>query len=235
MQQYGQQVRVGEIGLTGQQRILEAKVLVIGAGGLGNPVATYLAGAGVGKLGIVDGDRIESTNLHRQFMFTAQETGRSKAEVLAEKLRQLNPQIEIEAYPSFLDAENAEKLIDVYDIICDATDTVDSRILIDETCARLGKPLVHAAVRGWEGYVTVLNHHRKIRLTDLFSLDLLQESAANSCVNAGIVNVTCGIAGSMQAGEVLKIILEQNGLDGEILCFDCLTNVYRRFKILKID
>lgn len=231
MHRYGQQVRVEEIGLTGQQRISTAKVLVIGAGGLGNPCATYLAGAGVGQLGIVDGDRIEPTNLHRQFMFSESETGKLKAEVLAEKLRALNSEIAVEAHPCFLDAENAESLITAYDIVCDGTDRAESRTLIDEVCARLGKPLIHAAVRGWEGYLTVLNYQKKVRLSEIFSYELLKEGAENSCAVSGIVNATCGIAGSMQAAETLKVILGQEVLDGEILCFDCLQQVYRKFKL----
>lgn len=224
-----------EIGLAGQQLISEARILVAGAGGLGNPSATYLAGAGVGTLGIVDGDRVGQSNLHRQFMFTDASVGSSKSGTLAAQLRQLNPGITIHSYDLFLDENNAEEIISLYDIVCDVTDNPESRLLIEQTCARLGKPLVYAAVRNWEGQVTVLNHRQKIRLSDIFLQDQLREQGANACAVAGIANIVCGVAGSIQAGEALKIVLGRETLDGQILCFDALAHVYRKFSIRKPD
>ncbi len=234
MSRYLQQQLVSEVSRGGQQKIRDAKVLVIGAGGLGVPLATYLTGAGIGKLGIVDGDTVVVSNLHRQFLYTQNDIGEKKAEVLKERLKVYNPDVELLAYPKVLDHDNAQELFSGYDIICDCTDRVEARILIAENSKVLQKPLVYAAVLGWEAYVTVLNHHNNINLEDIFSFQQMKENASNSCSVNGIINAVCGVAASTQAGEVLKIILGlESKLDGEILCMDTLTQVYRFFKIKK--
>lgn len=232
MARYQQQQLVSEIGRNGQQKIKEAKVLIIGAGGLGTPVATYLASAGVGCIGIVDGDVISLSNLHRQFLYADAEIGLGKSDTLAEKLRRMNQEIAVNSYPLYLDVQNAPEIIREYDIICDCTDDVEARILIDEMSYNHHKPLVYAAILEWEGYLTVLNHRNKIRLGNIFSELSLREHAANSCSVSGIVNTTCGIVGSMQAAEVLKVILGiKSNVDGHILCINTMLNSYRLFKI----
>jgi len=232
MARYQQQQLVSEIGEDGQRKIKAAKVLIIGAGGLGTPVATYLASAGVGCIGIVDGDVISLSNLHRQFLYTDAEVGLLKSYTLAEKLRLMNQEIAVNSYPFYLDAQNGPEILKEYDVICDCTDDVETRILIDEMCHNYHKPLIYAAILEWEGYLTVLNHNKKIRLGNIFSELSLREHAANSCSVSGIVNTTCGIVGSMQAAEVLKIILGINSnVDGSILCINTILNSYRLFKI----
>lgn len=232
MARYQQQQLVSEIGSDGQKKIETAKVLIIGAGGLGTPVATYLASAGVGCIGIVDGDVISLSNLHRQFLYTDAEVGLGKSYVLAGKLKNMNPEIAVSSYPLFLDEQNGAEILRKYDVVCDCTDDVETRILIDKMCHDNQKPLVYAAILEWEGYLTVLNHNSKIRLGDIFLELSLREHAANSCSVFGIVNTTCGIVGSMQAAEVLKIILGINSnVDGGILCINTMLNSYRLFKI----
>ncbi len=234
MQRYLQQTLVSEIGALGQQKLTTAKVLVVGAGGLGTPVAAYLAAAGVGTLGIMDGDNIEISNLHRQFMFTEKETNQNKAHVLCQKLRAQNSEISIYAHPEFFILENSNQYTSAYDIICDCTDTVEARCLISKSTAEQHKPLVYAAVRGWEGYLTVLNHQQQIQLSDIFSFKDLQETANDNCNSAGIINTVCGLVGSLQATEVIKIILGlPHILDGKILCISALTHQYRVFKLHK--
>lgn len=230
MPRYFQQQIVPEMGIAGQQKMKSAKVLIVGAGGLGTPVAVALNAAGVGKIGIVDGDVIEESNLARQFLFNPDEVGQSKVETLSAKLKSQNPESELIVFNNFLSSKNAA-IIGDFDIICDCTDNAQARLLIDQMCFEFQKPLVYAAVRDWQGYVTVLNHQHKIRLTDIFSITDFEETAAN-CAVAGIINTTCGIAGNLQANEVIKIILAtDHPLDGQILCFNALDMIFRTFKI----
>lgn len=232
MARYLQQIIVPEIGLLGQEKIKLAKVLIIGAGGLGTPVATYLAAAGIGTIGMIDNDVISESNLQRQFLYSPSEVGLKKVDVLKYKLAHQNPDIQIETFPFFIDESNATEIISKFDIVCDCTDNVNARILIDAVCPQHNKPLVYAAVRDWQAYITVLHHKNKIQLSNIFSISDLQNEAQNNCSIAGIVNTTCGVAGSLQATEVLKIILGlESILDGEILCVNTLYSVFRKFKI----
>ncbi|WP_316738532.1 HesA/MoeB/ThiF family protein [Pedobacter aquatilis] len=232
MQRYQQQILVPEVLKSGQEKLAKARVLIIGAGGLGVPLATYLASAGVGHIGIIDQDTISISNLHRQFLYTITDLNKPKVEILKTRLNQINPEVEITSYKENLNQNNAEKIIQDYDIICDCTDDTETRILIGQISAAHEKPLVYAAVLEWTAYLTVLNHKQKIRLEDIFSSQSLRENASNTCSTAGIINTTCGITGTMQASEVLKIILNlDSNLDGNLLCIDTLSNIFRTFKI----
>jgi len=229
---YTQQIIVEEWGVQGQQKIAAAKVLVVGAGGLGTPLAVYLAAAGVGTIGIADADRIAETNLHRQFLYQEQDLGQSKVESLAAKLRMQNPALSCDTYPFMITVDNALNLLQRYDIICDCTDDAATRILLDKTCNALRIPLVYAAVKDWEAYIAVLHHQKKITLADIFSLTELKENALLNCATAGIVNTTCGIAGSFQANEVFKIVLGmESELDGGIGCLNAAVPLFRIFKL----
>lgn len=231
MSRYFQQEIVPEIGEIGQEKLKKAKVLIVGAGGLGTPVAVYLATIGVGKIGIIDGDIIEISNLNRQFLFDENQIGLYKSDSITSKLRNQNPEIEIINFNFFISSENIEKIVKDFDIICDCSDNLETRLLLDKSSSKFKKPLVYAAVKDWEGYITILNHKRKIRLNDIFPLDELFKNEIINCSTSGIVNTTCGIAGSIQANEVIKIILDlENQLDGEILCFNSLNLVFRKFK-----
>ena len=231
MNRYERQIIVPEIGRDGQQRISQARVLIVGAGGLGTPVATLLVAAGVGHIGIMDYDTIATSNLNRQYLYTLSDIGKSKVETIVERLRLQNPAIEIQSIPCRLNEEKAMQFFPQFDIICDCTDNAESRILIDKIAFATQKPLVFAAVEGWEGYVTILHHRKQIRLQDIFSLNLLQEKQLLNM--SGIVNTTCSVAGSIQATEVLKLILQQNSdvLDGKIQCFNLLKCIYKTFQI----
>ena len=232
MHRYMQQMIVAEFGAEGQRKLGSAKVLVIGAGGLGTIAATFLAAAGVGTLGIADDDRISVSNLSRQFLFDESEAGKSKAKVLATKLGRQNPAVVIQVHDRVVNGSETVSLFSGYDIVCDCTDNAEARIMIDGACDQLGKPLVYAAVRDWEGYVTVLHHKEKISLDLIFSTGEMMDPATANCSVAGIVNTTCGIAGSIQACEVQKIILGlESDLDGGILCFNTLYGRFRNFKL----
>ena len=232
MLRYLQQALVPEVGATGLQQLASARVLVVGAGGLGIPVSTYLAGTGVGTLGIVDGDTVETSNLARQFAYCDVDVGCLKAEVLMNRLSTQNPGISIQKYPFMLDDSNVVALFADFDIICDCTDNAAARILCDRACAELRKPLVYAVVRDWQGYVTVLHHHKAVSLSQVFDAAALLKAESEACSVAGIINTTCGIGGSIQAAEVIKIILKiSSKLDGGILAFDSLASVFRLFKL----
>jgi molybdopterin/thiamine biosynthesis adenylyltransferase len=233
MSRYFQQEIVPEIGKTGQNKLNTAKVLIVGAGGLGTPLATYLTAIGIGKIGIIDGDKIEMSNLNRQFLFNENQIGKLKVDVLSEKLKNQNPDVQIQNFNYFLTNENSEKIITDYDIICDCTDNLEARMLLDKTTFKLNKPLVYAAVKDWEGYVTILNYKNKVRLSTIFSTEELYKNEIINCSTVGIVNSTCGIAASIQATEVIKIILESgNLLDGKIMCFNSLEMIFKKYNIL---
>lgn len=229
---YKSQILVSEIGPEGQKSIREARVLIIGGGGLGTPLLTYLVACGIGSITIVDGDIISIENLHRQYLFTENDLGKNKSETLMKKLSVINPEVNLHSIPYFLDKNNANKLISNCDIVCDCTDNAETRILIDTVCAEFQKPLVYAAVRDWIGYLTILNSKNKIRLIDIFSVSDLRHYSKDNCHTNGIVGPTCGILGSMQASEVLKIVLGQKlTLDGAILCINVLNNIQSTFKL----
>lgn len=228
---YARQLILPEIGEEGQQKLAEAKVLLVGVGGLGSPIALYLAGAGVGTIGLVDDDIVSTTNLQRQVLYTEESVGRSKALCARDRLQALNPTLDIKAYPVRLFDENAELLIQDYDIVVDGCDNFATRYLIDEVCARLKKPYVHGAIRELNGQVSVFHSGESPRsFRDLFPdkealLNLLPPPK-------GVVGVTPGIVGTVQAGEVLKLIcgygtpmcgklwtIDLRTLETHLLCF----------------
>jgi adenylyltransferase/sulfurtransferase len=234
MLRYQKQILLPEIGIYGQNKIADACVLIVGAGGLGTPVATYLTAIGVGKISIFDFDCIHETNLHRQFVYTRNDIGKNKAAVLAFKLRKQNLQITIENYSIKIDESNANEVINKYQIICDCSDNFETRLLLDKVCSNMNKPLIYGAVRDWQGYITVLNFKKKIRLTDIFSKDEMILYENNNCTINGIVSTICGIVGSYQANEVLKLILNlETILDGSILCIDALNHNNKILKLKK--
>lgn len=234
MQRYWQQILVPELGLEGQKKLQGAKVLIAGVGGLGTPVATYLTAAGVGVMGIADGDTIATGNLHRQFLFSEAEVGQLKAVVLASKLKAQNQAVQVNIHAVMLDDTNSAAIIQQYDIICDCTDDADTRILIDKTCGTWQKPLVYAAVRDWMGYITLLHHRNRINLEQVFSLKELKDTATRNCSVAGIINTTCAIAAALQANETIKLIAGiSSELDGGILCFDARGPVFRVMRLNK--
>jgi molybdopterin/thiamine biosynthesis adenylyltransferase len=230
---YLQQISVSEIGKKGQNKLRNTKVLIIGAGGLGTPVITLLGSMGVGVIGIADGDRISKSNLHRQFLYYETEIGHLKTDVIISKVSKQNPETKFINFPYKITEKNIQKTFTNFDIICDCTDNAQSRILINNFCLDHHLPLVYSAVKEWEGYVTILHHKNKINLQDIFNDKLLFESSTSSCEIAGIVNTTCNIAGSIQANEVLKLILDlDEQLDGQIMCFNTLKMIFKKYTIL---
>ncbi|MBL0882172.1 MAG: HesA/MoeB/ThiF family protein [Chitinophagaceae bacterium] len=209
-ERYHRQMILPDFGLRAQQLLLASKVLVIGAGGLGCPALQYLVGAGVGHIGIIDGDQVSLSNLHRQALFTTDDVGQNKAEMAAKKLSRLNPDINIEAMPVHLTNQHALDILDQFDIIVDGTDNFETRYMINDACVLLKKTLVYGAVSQYEGQVAVFNHllptgERSANYRDIFS-DPPKEGSVLNCVDAGVLGVLPGIIGSMQAAEVIKLI-----------------------------
>ena len=230
MEKYNQQIILPEIGELGQKKIDVSSVLIIGAGGLGTVVATYLGSMGVGKIGIVDYDVVEKTNLHRQYLYNQDDVGKEKSDILAFKINKQNPNIIVKSYNIELIKDNIEEVISKYSIICDCTDNLKTRLLIDQKCQQLKIPLIHGAVSDWQGYVTIFHYKNNFTYKDLFDIKALLQS--DSCVINGINSSICGIIGSIMVNETIKIILGiETNLDGSLLYFNGLNN---NFKILKL-
>src|SRR5690606_19253182 len=215
---YSRHIILSEIGQAGQDKLLSAKVLVIGAGGLGCPVLQYLAAAGIGTLGIIDFDVVEISNLQRQVLFGTSSLGKNKAEAAKKHLEDLNPEISIMAYAEKLTYQNALELFKNYDIIVDGSDNFETRYLVNDACIITNKPLVFGAIYKFEGQVSVFNYQNGPSYRCLFPNPPQKDTVPN-CSEIGVLGVLPGIIGSMQANEVLKIILGIGStLSGKLLC-----------------
>lgn len=232
---YNRHIILSEIGQIGQDKISNAKVLVIGAGGLGCPISQYLAAAGVGTLGIIDFDIVDISNLQRQVLFGSSTLGKNKAEAAKARLEDLNSDISIIAYAEKLTHQNALNLFEQYDIIVDGTDNFETRYLVNDACIITNKPLVFGAIYKFEGQVSVFNYKNGPSYRCLFPEAPKQGSVPN-CSEIGVLGVLPGIIGTMQANEVLKIILELgNTLSGKLLCYNALTLQNSILKISKSE
>lgn len=227
-ERYSRQVLLKEFGEEGQRKLSQASVMVVGAGGLGCPALQYLAAAGVGRLGLIDDDTVALHNLHRQVLYTTEDVGLRKAAVAAKRLRQMNPDIEIEEHSFRLTSKNALPLFSSYDIILDATDNFATRYLINDACVLLKKSLVYGAISQFEGQVAVFNVAEAkgpaINYRDLFPQPPPAGSVL-SCAEAGVLGVLPGIIGTMQATEVIKLITGMGKpLINRLLTYNALTH-----------
>lgn len=217
------------IGIDGQQLIQKNKVLVIGAGGLGCPCLQYLAGCGIGVIGIADYDIVSVSNLHRQILFNVNDVGRSKVFVAKEKLSLYNSAVNFIVHDILVDDTNILSLISEYDVVVDCTDNFQVRYLINDACVVLDKPLVYGAIHQAEGHVTVFNYNESPTLRCLFPEE--DNTAIQSCADIGAYNITTGIIGLMIANEVIKIILKHVDVLASILYqLDTLTGRSRQIK-----
>lgn len=204
-----------------RQLIAGTSVLVVGLGGLGSPVATYLAGAGIGRLGLIDADTVSIDNLHRQVLYEEADEGLPKALCAARHLSALNSEITIEAHDTLFTAENAEALAAGYDIVVDCTDNFASRLVIDAACASLGKPWVHGSIQGTGGMVTVFGHTSGRRYADLFP-DIAGGNIPQ--VSKAVIGPTAAVVAGFQSAEVLKLASHFGDLlDGRLIMIDLLT------------
>ena len=223
MSRYNRHIILSEVGQIGQAQISSARVLVVGAGGLGCPVLQYLTAAGVGTIGIIDYDTVEESNLQRQVLFGTSSIGENKALSAKSKLEELNPTISIIAFPEMLTPKNAISLFTDFDIIVDGTDNFETRYLINDAAITVKKPVVYGAIYKFEGQVSVFNFNNGPSYRCLFP-DPPTKGSVPNCSEIGVLGVLPGIIGAMQANEVLKIILNFEGvLSGKLLCYNAKT------------
>jgi adenylyltransferase/sulfurtransferase len=235
---YARHLSLPEFGLEGQRRLKAAKVLVVGAGGLGSPVLLYLAAAGVGRIGIVEFDCIDETNLQRQVLYSVPDVGKSKAEKARERILALNPHIEVRVYQTALTSENALDIIREYDIVADGTDNFPTRYLVNDACVLAGKVNVYASIFRFEGQVAVFNYlfpdgARGPNYRDIFPTPPPPDLVPN-CAEGGVLGVLPGIIGSMQACEVIKVAAGVGQpLAGKLFLFDAASFTSRTLNIRK--
>ena len=229
---YARHLILPEIGESGQEKLKQAKVLVVGAGGLGCPVLQYLVAAGVGKIGIIDFDKVEISNLQRQILFSTEDIGKYKAEVAREKLAKQNPHINLISHILYLTPQNAIEIISDYDIVVDGSDNFATRYLVNDVCVILNKPLVFGSVFKFEGQFSVFNYREGPTYRCLYP-EPPNEGEVPNCAEIGVMGVLPGIIGLMQANEVIKIIVGIGEvLSGKLLSFDALTMQFNSFDFL---
>ena len=228
---YERHISLPEIGEKGQQKLLDSRVVIIGAGGLGSPAALYLAAAGVGTIGVVDMDTVEESNLQRQILHSTETIGKNKVDSAEKTLSTLNPDVNIITYNTRLNKDNAIEIIENYDVVVDGTDNFQTRYLINDASVKTGKPVVHGSIFKYEGQITVFDPKDGPTYRDIFP-EPPENGTAPNCTEAGVLGVLPGIIGSIQAVETIKLILGiGEGLLGRLLVFDALEMSFHEYKI----
>lgn len=221
------------MGLEGQQKLTKAKVLVIGCGGLGGPVLSYLAAAGVGTLGLVEFDSVSLSNLHRQIIFKTEDIGKQKIEIAEQKILELNPHVSVLTYKTRLNSQNALEIFKDFDLIVDGSDNFPTRYLVNDVCEILNKPYIYGAIHQMEGQVAVFNLNGSSTYRDLYNTPPDAETAPN-CATGGVLGPIAGVIGSLQALEAIKVICElESPLINEILVVEFSSMIFRKFKLKK--
>ncbi|MBA2749144.1 MAG: molybdopterin-synthase adenylyltransferase MoeB [Tatlockia sp.] len=230
-ERYSRHIILPEVGLEGQKRLKAASVLCIGTGGLGSPLLLYLAAAGVGRIGIVDFDIVDNSNLHRQVIHSTSWVGKPKIESAKNRVLEINPNCQVDLYETRISAENALELVEPYDIIVDGTDNFPTRYLVNDACVLLNKPNVYGSIFRFEGQATVFNYQGGPNYRDLYP-EPPPPGMVPSCAEGGVLGVLCGIIGTIQATEAVKIILGQgNTLSGRLLLYNALDMKFRELKL----
>lgn len=230
---YSRHLILPELGEAGQLRLKNGSVLVVGAGGLGSPAAIYLAAAGVGRIGLVDFDRVDATNLHRQVLYGTSDVGRPKLEAATARLHDLNPEIAIETHETVLTSGNALAILAGYDVIVDGTDNFATRYLVNDACVLLRKPNVHGSIFRFEGQVSVFDEKNGPCYRCLYPTPP-PPHLVPSCAEAGVLGVLPGVIGTIQAAEAIKLVAGiGDTLTGRLLLFDALGMTFREMKLRK--
>lgn len=233
LRRYSRHLLIPEVGLAGQEKLAAARVLVVGAGGLGSPVLAYLAAAGVGRIGIVDDDDVDVTNLQRQILYDTADVGKSKAKTAAERLHALNPQIAIDALPVRMNAGNARDIVRPYDVVIDGTDTFAARYLINDACVLEKKPDVYGSIFRFDGQVSVFGAPGGPCYRCLYPEPPPPELVPN-CAEGGVLGVLAGMIGTWQASEALKLVLGiGTPLIGRLMLVDALDARVREVRIAR--
>ena len=233
LNRYKRHLVLPEVGLAGQEALRAGRVLVVGAGGLGSPVAMYLAAAGVGTIGLVDADRVDLTNLQRQILHGEDDIGRPKTESARDTLRQINPHLALEEHPVFLDESNAMDLVSGYDVVVDGTDNFTTRYLVNDACVFAGRPTAYGSVFRFEGQATVFDARHGPCYRCLYP-DPPPPGAIPNCAEGGVFGVLPGLIGTIQATEAIKLLLGAgDSLLGRLLLFDALGLTFRTMRLRK--
>ncbi len=228
---YSRQMALKEVGAAGQEKLRRASVLVVGCGGLGVPAMTYLAAAGVGRIGLVDGDRLEASNLHRQTLYSLADVGRPKVELAAARLRALNPEVEVRTHALRLDAATAPAIIEPYSLVIDCTDNFSAKFMLNDTCVRLRKPVIFSSVYQYEGQLQVLRPDRGGACLRCVWPEATRDGLVGNCAEAGVLGPVPGTFGTLQALEALKLLLDLPGqLAEELLVLDLMTLTVTRVR-----
>jgi sulfur-carrier protein adenylyltransferase/sulfurtransferase len=221
---YSRQMALKEVGPQGQGKLRASRVLVVGCGGLGVPVISYLAGAGIGRLGLVDGDRLEPSNLHRQTMYALADVGKLKAELATARVRALNPDVDVRTHPVRLDAITAPEMIGQYDLVIDCTDNFSTKFLLNDICVQKRVPVIFSSVYQYEGQIQVVRPDRDGACLRCVWPEATRDGIVGNCAEAGVLGPVPGTFGSLQAFEALKLLLDLPGqLGDEVLVLDLLT------------
>jgi sulfur-carrier protein adenylyltransferase/sulfurtransferase len=235
VRRYSKQIMIGEVGIIGQEKLKRAKVLVVGAGGLGCPVLQYLTAAGVGKIAIAEFDMVDESNLQRQVLYGSNDVGKLKSIIAKNRLEHLNHLVEFEVFNLRFDAGNALKILKHFDVIVDATDNFDARYVINDSCVITNKPMVHGSIYKYEGMISVFNYmggptyrcYNPVIMNKKFNNPLPSQ--------VGLFGVLPGITGTYMANEVIKIITGTGEiLSGKLLLFNIMNNTFKTFNITNI-
>ena len=231
-QKYSKQIILKKFGLFGQKKIMAAKILILGMGGLGCPISVYLASLGVGTLGIVDDDKIELSNLNRQIIYNSKDIGKYKVDVAKQKVKMINKKTNVKIYKTRINENNIENLLKKFDIICDGTDNFETRLLINDYCLKKKKILISAAVSGFDGHIFKFDFKTKIPCFRCFMPEIPDQP--NNCDVEGVTPTLTGIIGTLQANEVLNSILGfKSDLDKKMLIFNSIKMSLRKVTISK--
>jgi molybdopterin/thiamine biosynthesis adenylyltransferase/rhodanese-related sulfurtransferase len=230
-ERYSRHLILPEVGLEGQKRLKAASVLCIGSGGLGSPLLLYLAAAGVGRLGLVDFDVVDNSNLHRQVIHGTSWVGKPKIDSAKNRILEINPSCQVDLYDTLLSSENALEIMEPYDIVVDGTDNFPTRYLVNDACVLLDKPNVYGSIFRFEGQATVFNYQGGPNYRDLYP-EPPPPGMVPSCAEGGVLGVLCGIIGTIQATETVKIILGQGRtLSGRLMLYNALEMTFRELKL----
>lgn len=224
-------IMLPEIGVAGQQKLQAGRVLIIGVGGLGSPAAMYLAAAGVGTIGLVDGDRVSLSNLQRQIAHFTSDIGTYKTESASRKLKDINPEIQIICHTAYADARTITEIIRDYDFVLDCTDSSDAKFLINDACVAAGKPFCHAGISRFSGHIMTILPKKSPCFRCVFPKP--PEQLCETCASTGVIGALVGVIGSLQAMEALKFLTGAgNLLAGYMLKYDALTANFRKIKLI---
>ncbi len=235
IERYSRQIILKDIGIVGQKKILNAKVLIVGAGGLGSPVAEFLSRAGIGSIGIIDNDKVSLSNLHRQSLYDTDDIKKFKVQVTKEKIKKINPNTRLKTYKIRLNKKSFKKIINDYDYIVDGSDNFSTKFLLNDFCLKFKKTLITGAISKFDGHIFTFDFkNKKIPCLRCFFQESKISDDLLNCESEGILGTVAGIVGTIQANEVLKKILDIGlSLDGYIFILDMLNLNFRKVKLKK--